>query len=134
MTEATLEVPKEWASHVEWLDSLTLMDASKLVSMLEKRWGVSAAAPAAVAAAPAGGGGGTAAAEEKTSFDVILKSAGGNKIPVIKMVKEITGQGLKESKELVDAAPKPIKNGVSKEEAGTIKQKLEELGAEVEIK
>lgn len=113
------------------LDSLTLLDASKLVKYLEDKWGVSAAAPVAVAAA-AGGGGGDAA-EEKTSFDVILASAGDKKIPVIKEVRAITGLGLKEAKALVDEAPKPIKEGCSKEEAEELKEKLEAAGASVKI-
>lgn len=115
------------------LDGLTLLDASKLVKHLEDKWGVSAAAPAAVAVA-AGGGGGGAAAEEKTSFDVILKAAGDKKIPVIKEVRAITGLGLKEAKELVDAGGKAVKEGIDKAEADDIKAKLEAAGAEVEIK
>jgi large subunit ribosomal protein L7/L12 len=113
------------------LDGLTLLDASKLVKHLEDKWGVSAAAPAAVAVAAGGGGG--AAAEEKTSFDVILKAAGDKKIPVIKEVRAITGLGLKEAKGLVDEAPKPIKEGCTKEEAEEIKEKLEAAGASVEL-
>ncbi|MEM7202791.1 MAG: 50S ribosomal protein L7/L12 [Planctomycetota bacterium] len=114
------------------IDALPLGKASQLVKAMEERWGVSAAAPAAVmAAAPAGGG---EEAEEKTEFDVILKAPGGNKIPVIKVVREITGLGLKEAKAVVDDAPKPIKEGASKDEAEEIKKKLEEAGAEVELK
>ncbi len=113
------------------LDKLTLLQASKLVKHLEDRWGVSAAAPAAVAMAPAGGGGG--GEEEKTSFDVILKSAGDKKIGVIKEVRAITGLGLKEAKGLVDEAPKPVKEGCSKEEAEELKAQLEGAGATVEI-
>jgi len=112
------------------LDSLTLLDASKLVKYLEDKWGVSAAAPVAVAAA---GGGGGDAVEEKTSFDVILTGPGDKKIPVIKEVRAITGLGLKEAKALVDDAPKPIKEGCSKEEAEELKSKLEAAGASVKI-
>ncbi len=116
----------------EQLDGLTLLQASNLVKHLEGKWGVSAAAPVAVAAAPAGGDGG--AAEEKTSFDVILKAAGDKKIQVIKEVRAITGLGLKEAKALVDGAPGPIKEGVSKEDAEGIKTQVEGAGGEVEIK
>lgn len=118
---------------IEWLSSQTVLEVSELVKELEDKWGVSAAAPAAVvAAAPAAGG--AAAAEEQTEFDVILKAAGGNKIAVIKEVRGITGLGLKEAKALVDGAPKPIKEGASKDEAEELKKKLEEAGAEVEVK
>ncbi|MCC7137411.1 MAG: 50S ribosomal protein L7/L12 [Planctomycetes bacterium] len=117
------------------LDGLTLGQAAQLVKALENRWGVSAAAPAAVAvAAPAGGAAAPAAAEEKTTFDVVLKSAGQQKINVIKVVRAITGLGLKESKDLVDGAPKPVKTGVSKDDAEKMKKELTEAGAEVEIK
>lgn len=120
---------------VEYLKGMTLLEASELVKELEEVFGVSAAA-AAVAAAPAAGGGAAAApaAEEKDSFDVILQAAGGNKINVIKVVREITGLGLKEAKDLVDGAPKPIKEGASKDEAEGIKTKLTEAGATVEVK
>lgn len=120
---------------IEALKSMTLLDAAQLVKDIEETFGVSAAA-AAVAAAPAAGGGGEAApaAEEKTEFDVILTAAGGNKINVIKVVREITALGLKEAKDLVDGAPKPIKEGVSKDEAETIKTKLTEAGATVDVK
>ncbi len=120
---------------VEAIKNMSVLEVSELVKKLEEEFGVSAAAM--VAAAPAGAGaaaGGEAAAEEKTEFDVILKSAGGNKIQVIKVVREITGLGLKEAKDLVDNAPKPVKEGASKEEAEQIKAKLEEAGAEVELK
>ena len=121
---------------VEYLKGMTLLEASELVKELEEVFGVSAAAAAApmmMAAAP--GGGDTPAAEEKDSFDVILTAAGGNKIAVIKVVREIVaGLGLKEAKELVDAAPKAIKEGVSKDEAADIEAKLKEAGATVEIK
>ena len=121
---------------IEFLKSMTLLEASQLVKELEETFGVSAAA-AAVAAAPAAGGGGgeaAAAAEEKTEFDVILQAIGNNKINVIKVVREVTALGLKEAKDLVEAAPKAVKEGVSKEEAETIKQKLSDAGATVEVK
>jgi large subunit ribosomal protein L7/L12 len=121
---------------IEFLKNMTLLEASQLVKDLEEIFGVSAAA-AAVAAAPAAGGGGgeaAAAAEEKTEFDVILQAVGGNKINVIKVVREVTALGLKEAKDLVEAAPKAVKEGVSKEEAETIKQKLSDAGATVEVK
>jgi large subunit ribosomal protein L7/L12 len=121
---------------VEQLSSLTVMEAAELVKALEEKWGVSAAAPAMVAAMPAAGGAaaGAAAAEEKTEFDVILANAGDKKINVIKEVRAITGLGLKEAKDLVEGAPKPIKEGVSKEEAQKIKEVLTAAGATVEIK
>jgi large subunit ribosomal protein L7/L12 len=121
---------------IEFLKNMTLLEASQLVKDLEETFGVSAAA-AAVAAPMAGtGGGGEAApaAEEKTEFDVILQAIGGNKINVIKVVREVTALGLKEAKDLVEAAPKAVKEGVSKEEAETIKQKLSDAGATVEVK
>ena len=118
---------------IEEVKSLTVLELSELVKALEEEFGVSAAAPAvAVAAAPAAGA--APAAEEKTEFDVVLKSAGANKINVIKVVKEITGLGLKEAKALVDEAPKTIKEGASKDDAESIKTKLTEAGAEVELK
>ena len=121
---------------VDQIKELTLLEASELVKLMEETFGVSAAA--AVAAAPAGGavagGGDVAAAEEKTEFDVILQAIGGNKINVIKVVREVTALGLKEAKDLVEAAPKAVKEGVSKEEAETIKQKLSDAGATVEVK
>ena len=117
---------------IEEVKSLTVLELSELVKALEEEFGVSAAAPAAVAvAAPAAA---APAAEEKTEFDVVLKSAGANKINVIKVVKEITGLGLKEAKALVDEAPKTIKEGASKDDAESIKTKLTEAGAEVELK
>lgn len=120
------------ANLMEEVKNLTVLELSELVKALEEEFGVSAAAPAAAAAAaPAAA---TAAAEEKSDFDVILAGAGAQKIKVIKVVREITGLGLKEAKELVDNAPKPIKEGASKEEADEIKTKLEEVGAEVEVK
>lgn len=117
---------------VDALSELTVLEAAELSKLLEEKWGVSAAAPVAVAAAPGAGGGD--AAEEKTEFDVILESAGDKKINVIKEVRPITGLGLKEAKELVESAPKAIKEGVTKEEAEEIKKKLEEAGAKVSLK
>ena len=114
---------------IEFLKNMTLLEASQLVKDLEETFGVSAAA-----AASADGGGAAAAAEEKTEFDVILQAIGGNKINVIKVVREVTALGLKEAKDLVEAAPKAVKEGVSKEEAETIKQKLSDAGATVEVK
>jgi len=116
----------------EDLSGLTVMDAANLVKMLEEKWGVSAAAPVAVAAA--GGPAAGAAAEEKTEFDVVLTEVGAKKINVIKAVREVTSLGLKEAKELVDGAPKAIKEGVTKEEADEILKKFEAVGAKVEIK
>ena len=115
---------------VENVKELTVLELAELVKALEEEIGVSAAAPVAVAAAPAA----AAAAEEKTEFDVILKNAGASKMGVIKLVKEITGLGLKESKELVDNAPKPVKEGISKADADEIVKKLEEAGAKIELK
>lgn len=125
----TIELDTELKAIADQLSGLTLMQASQLVKFLEDEWGVSAAAPAAAAAAAPV----AAEAEEKTSFDVILESVGGNKISVIKEVRAITGLGLKEAKGLVDAAPKPVKEGASKEEAEEIKTKLEGAGASVKI-
>ncbi len=121
---------------VEWLSGQSVIEVAELVKELEEKWGVSAAAPAAVAvAAPASGGdAGGAAAEEKSEFDVVLTEFGGNKIAVIKEVRGITGLGLKEAKELVEGAPKPVKEGVSKEEAEEISKKLEAAGAKAEVK
>ncbi len=121
------------AKLIEDVKALTVLELSELVKALEEEFGVSAAAPVAVAAAPAAGGG-AAAAEEKSAFDIVLKSAGGNKVAVIKIVKEVTGLGLKEAKEIVDGAPKTLKEGVSKEDSEAIKAKLTEAGAEVEVK
>jgi large subunit ribosomal protein L7/L12 len=128
----TVELDAELKTIADQLSGLTLMQASQLVKFLEDEWGVSAAAPAAVAVA-APGGGGAAEVEEKTSFDVILENAGGNKIAVIKEVRAITGLGLKEAKEVVDNAPKPVKEGASKEEAEEIEGKLEAAGATVKV-
>ena len=120
----------------EKLDSLTLLEASQLSKLLQEKWGVSAAAAVAVAAPAAGGAaaGAGAAAEEKTEFDVMLNAAGEKKIQVIKVVRELTGLGLKEAKDLVDGAPKPVKEKVAKAEAADMKKKLEEVGATVEVK
>ena len=120
---------------VEELSSLTVLEAAELSKLLEEKWGVSAAAPvAAVAVAGADGDAGGAAEEEKTEFDVILADVGAKKINVIKEVRAITGLGLKEAKELVEGAPKPLKEGIPKDEAEEIKAKLEGVGAKVEIK
>ena len=119
---------------VEDLSSLTVLEAAELSKLLEEKWGVSAAAPVAVAGVPAAGGGEAAAAEEKTEFDVILTAAGAKKINVIKEVRAITGLGLKEAKDLVEGAPKPVKEAAAKEEAEELKKKLEEAGASVELK
>ena len=117
---------------VDDLSSLTVLEAAELAKILEEKWGVSAAAPVAVAAA--GGAGDAAAAEEKTEFDVVLTGAGDKKINVIKEVRAITSLGLKEAKDLVEGAPKPVKEGVDKEEAEKIKKQLEDAGASVELK
>ena len=121
------------AKLVDELSKLTVLEAAELSKMLEEKWGVSAAAPVAVAAA-AGGGGAAPAAEAKDTFDVILSDAGANKINVIKEVRAITNLGLKEAKDLVEGAPKPVKEGVSKDEAAAIKKKLEDAGAKVTVK
>jgi large subunit ribosomal protein L7/L12 len=121
----------------EQLDKLSLLEAAQLSKLLQEKWGVSAAAPMAVAAVPGAAGGaaaGAAAAEEKTEFDVILGAAGEKKIQVIKVVRELTGLGLKEAKDLVDGAPKPVKERVTKAEADDMKKKLEEQGATVSVK
>jgi len=119
----------------EKLDTLTLLEAAQLSKLLQEKWGVSAAAAVAVAAPAAGGGAtGGAAAEEKTEFDVMLNAAGEKKIQVIKVVRELTGLGLKEAKDLVDGAPKAVKEKVAKAEAADMKKKLEEVGATVEVK
>jgi len=118
---------------VDTLSSLSVMEASQLAKLLEEKWGVSAAAPVAVAAAAAPAAA-AAAAEEQTEFDVILKAAGDKKINVIKVVRELTGLGLKEAKDLVDGAPKPVKEKVTKDEAAKMKKALEEQGASVEVK
>ena len=118
---------------VSFIDNMTVLEMSEFVKELEEKYGVTAAAPAVAVAAPAAGGG-EAAAEEKTEFDVVLASAGDKKIQVIKEVRTITGLGLKDAKDLVESAPKPIKEGVKKEEAEEIKKKVEEAGGTVEVK
>jgi large subunit ribosomal protein L7/L12 len=125
------------AKLVDQLGKMTVLELVELKNALEETWGVTAAAPVAVAApggAPAAGGDGAAAAEEQTAFDVVLAGAGDKKIQVIKVVRAITGLGLKEAKDLVDSAPKPVKEGVPREEADSIKSQLEEAGASVEVK
>lgn len=117
-----------------FIDTMTILEMSQFIKEFEERYGVTAAAPVAVAAAPGAAAGAPAAAEEKSAFDVVLAAVGDKKIQVIKVVREITSLGLKEAKELVDGAPKPVKTGVSKEEAESIKGKLEAEGAKVEIK
>jgi large subunit ribosomal protein L7/L12 len=129
MEDIMAEVTREQVK--DFIKTMTLMEAASLVKELEEELGVSAAVPVAVAAAP---GAAAAAAEEKTEFDVVLASAGEKKIQVIKVVRELTGLGLKEAKDLVDGAPKPVKEGVAKAEAESIKQKIEEVGGKVEIK
>jgi large subunit ribosomal protein L7/L12 len=128
----TFELSKNAAKVLEMVESMTVLEVSDLVKAMEDKFGVSAAAPVAVAAAP--GAGGAAAAEEKTEFDVILAAAGDKKIQVIKEVRTITGLGLKEAKDLVEGAPKPVKEGLAKDEAEKIKGQLETVGATVEIK
>jgi len=118
----------------EFIDNMTILDMSKFIKEFEERYGVTAAAPVAVAAVPGATGAAAPEVEEKTSFDVILTAAGEKKIQVIKVVRELTSLGLKEAKDLVDGAPKPVKTSVSKEEAESVKAKLEEQGATVEIK
>ena len=118
----------------EELSNLTVLEAAELATLLEEKWGVSAAAAPMAVAMPAGGGDADGAAEEKTEFDVVLTAAGASKINVIKEVRAITGLGLKEAKDLVEAAPKAVKEGVAKDEADEIKGKLEEAGATVEVK
>jgi large subunit ribosomal protein L7/L12 len=122
---------------LEAIDKMTVLELSEFIKRFEERYGVTAAAPVAVAAAPAAGGDAgapAAAAEEQTEFSAVLVEVGPNKIPVIKVVRELTGLGLKEAKDLVDASPKPVKEGVAKDEADKIKAALEEQGAKVEIK
>lgn len=117
-----------------FIDNMTILDMSKFIKEFEERYGVTAAAPVAIAAMPGAGAAAAPEVEEKTSFDVVLTAAGDKKIQVIKVVRELTSLGLKEAKDLVDGAPKPVKTGVSKEEADSVKAKLEEQGASVEIK
>ena len=116
------------------LSTLTVMEAAQLAKLLEEKWGVSAAAPVAIAAVPGAGGAAAPAVEEKTEFDVILLSGGDKKIQVIKEVRAITGLGLKEAKDLVEGAPKPVKEGVSKEEAAKLKKQIEDAGGQVDVK
>ena len=125
-------MPTDTAKLVDELGKMTVLELVELKNALEETWGVTAAAPVAVAAA--GGGDGAAAAEEKTAFDVVLTGAGEKKIQVIKVVRAITGLGLKEAKDLVDGAPNPVKEGVAQDEADSIKAQLEEAGASVEVK
>ena len=131
-TEAAPKLEGKMAEFVDWIESISVLELSQLVKALETRLGVSAAAPVAVAAAPAAGGG--AKAEEQTEFSVVLASAGAQKINVIKELRALTSLGLKEAKDLVDGAPKTVKEGVSKKEAEEIKAKLEAAGAKVELK
>ncbi len=132
MEEQNVEVPAKFADLVSKIETLSVLDLAELVTVLEKKFGVSAVAPMmAMAAMPAGD---VAAAEEKTSFDVEITDSGANKINVIKAVREITQLGLKEAKDLVDAAPKVVKEGASKDEAENLKKKLEEAGAKVTLK
>lgn len=133
--ENKVEVSGKMAEFVSWIESITVLELSQLVKALEQKLGVSAAAPVAVAAAGgAGGAGGEAKAEEKTEFTVVLASTGANKINVIKEIRAITGLGLKDSKDMVEGAPKTVKEGVTKEQAAEMKKKLEAAGATVEIK
>ncbi len=132
-TEEKVEIPAKFEKLVESIDKLSVLELSELVKVLEKHYGVSAAAPMAVAAAPAAGGDDEAKAEEKSTFTVVLAAAGDQKINVIKAVREITGLGLAESKALVDGAPKPVKENVAKTDAEEAKTKLEAAGATVEL-
>ncbi len=135
MTEqAKVEVSQEMEQFISYVEKLSVLELSKLVKALEDRLGVSAAAPVAVAAAPAAGAAPAAAAEEKTEFTVILAEAGAQKVNVIKEVRAITGLGLKDAKDLVEAAPKAVKENVSKDDAKKIKEQLEAAGAKVEVK
>jgi len=130
--QAKIEVSGKMAEFIDWVGTLTVLELSKLVKALEERLGVSAAAPMAVAAAPAAAA--AAVVEEQTEFDVHLIEVGANKIAVIKEVRAITGLGLKDAKDLVDGAPKPVKTGVTKDEAAKLKEQIEKTGAKVEIK
>ncbi|MBR3651147.1 MAG: 50S ribosomal protein L7/L12 [Victivallales bacterium] len=134
MSEEKVAVDAKMEEFISYIEGLTVLEVSKLVKALEERLGVSAAAPVAVAAAAPAAGAAAPAEEEKTEFDVILADGSANKIAVIKEVRGITGLGLKEAKDLVTEAPKPVKTGVSKDEANEIKKKLEEAGAKVEVK
>ena len=130
----TVEVSEKLTKIIESIETLSVLELSQLVKALEKKFGVSAAAPVAMMAGPAAAGAAAPAAAEKTEFDVIIKSAGDKKIQVIKVIREITGLGLKEAKDLVDKAGSTVKTGISKDESESIKAKLAEQGAEVEIK
>ncbi|MCL5666902.1 MAG: 50S ribosomal protein L7/L12 [Patescibacteria group bacterium] len=130
----TVEVPEKFKALVEQIEKLSVLELSELVKVLEDKFGVSAAAPVMMGAMPAAGAGAGAAAEEKTEFTVELTEAGVNKINVIKVVREVTGVGLKEAKDLVDGAPKPVKENVNKADAEALKKKLEEAGAKVTLK
>lgn len=132
--EKTVEVPDKFRSIVEEIEKMSVLDLSELVKILEDKFGVSAAAPMAVAAAPGAGAGAEGGAEEKSEFDVELSSIGDNKIAVIKVVREITGKGLKEAKDMVEGAPVVVKAGVKKEEAEELKNKIEEAGGGVTLK
>ncbi len=132
--EAKVEVTQEMEQFISYVEKLSVLELSKLVKALEDRLGVSAAAPVAVAAAPAAAAAAAPAEEEKTEFNVILAEIGANKVAVIKEVRAITGLGLKDAKDLVEAAPKQIKEGVSKDDAKKIKEQLEAAGAKVEVK
>lgn len=132
--QPSVEVPEKFASLVDQIAKLSVLDLAELVKVLESKFGVSAAAPMMMAAAPAAGGEAGAEAEEKTAFNVELTSAGGNKIAVIKVVREATGKGLKEAKDMADGAPKVIKEGATKDEAEALKKQLEEAGATVTLK
>ena len=132
--EKTVEVPEKFKKLVEEIETMSVLELSELVKVLEEKFGVSAAAPVAVAAAPGAGDGGDGGAEEKSAYNVELVSIGDAKINVIKAVKEVTGLGLKEAKDIVDAAPKTVKENVPKAEAEEMKKKLEEAGATIELK
>ena len=132
--KTVVEVPEKFKALVEQIEKLSVLDLSELVKVLEEKFGVSAAAPMMMGAMPAAGAGDAGAAEEKSTFNVELTSAGGSKIAVIKVLREVTGQGLKESKDMADAAPKVVKQNVNKEEADELKKKLEEAGATVTLK
>lgn len=133
-TKETVAVTGKMAEFIDWVEGITVLELSRLVKALEDRLGVSAAAPVAMAMGPATGDAGGAAAEEQTEFTVMLTGFGSQKIGVIKEVRALTGLGLKDAKDLVEGVPKPVKEGVSKEEAETVKKKLEEAGASVEVK
>lgn len=133
MSESTVELSKDASKVLEMVETLSVLDLANLVKAMEEKFGVSAAAPMAMAMPMAGAAGGAAAAEEKTSFNVELKEAGSQKIAVIKVVRELTGLGLKEAKDLVDGAPKMVKENLKKEEAEDVKKKLEEAGAKVAL-